>query len=189
MFALVKNTTVTKPNSPAMEVEQIILFAEHSIFEDKFGTQHSPETLIGWTADQKQDHGIYDVAYGERGDDRFYSITEDTPVFDSDEKIVKISYTKVARDLEDPVDGVTLAKGLKTQFVSSVKASANELLSATDWMLVRKIERSVDIPEATVAHRGAVVAEANRLETAITACTDVEELIEVVNSVNWPVAE
>jgi hypothetical protein len=34
-----------------------------------------------------------------------------------------------------------------------------------------------------------VVAEANRLETAIIACADVPALIAVVNAQNWPVNE
>jgi len=36
-----------------------------------------------------------------------------------------------------------------------------------------------------VAKRAAIVAEADRLEAAITACTTVEELIAVVSAQNW----
>jgi len=59
------------------------------------------------------------------------------------------------------------------------------MLAGTDWMLVRKIERNVDIPSATATERAAIVAEANRLETAITAATTVEQLISAVNSANF----
>jgi hypothetical protein len=54
-------------------------------------------------------------------------------------------------------------------------------------MVIRKAERDVAIPESTKAYRAAVVLEADRLETAIAACVDVEGLIAVVNSQNWPV--
>ena len=56
-------------------------------------------------------------------------------------------------------------------------------------MLVRKIERDVDIPAATTTYRAAIVAEANRLETVINAATTVEGLITAVESANFPSAE
>lgn len=193
MFALVKNETVTSPiDQTTSDVEVIKLFAPYTIWEDKNGTQHSPDTLLSLTADQKQDLGIYDVAYQSRPDDRFYSVVENAPSFDSEEKIVKVTFTSTAKDLEDgEVDAVTgkAAAGLKTQYINQFKASANTILAGSDWMLVRKIERDVDVPAATATYRAAVVAEANRLETAISAVADVEELISVVNSANWPVAE
>lgn len=186
MFALVKTETVTNPQTQVTsEVEVIKLFAPYTLFEDKFGTQHSPDTLINWTADQKQDHGIYDVAYAIRGDDRFYSITENAPSFDSNEKIVKVTFTSTAKDLDD--DGE--ARGLKSQWIAQVKDTANKLLAQSDWMLVRKIERNVNVPAATVTYRAGVVTEANRLETAISAATNIEDLIAVVTAQNWPAAE
>jgi hypothetical protein len=56
-------------------------------------------------------------------------------------------------------------------------------------MLVRKIERDVAIPAATVTYRAAVVTEVNRLETAITAATTVAQLITAVESASFPSAE
>lgn len=187
MFALVKNEVVTNPvTQETSEVEVIKLFPPYTLFEDKFGTQHSPETLNNWTTDQKQDHGIYDVAYSVRKDDRFYKITEDAPSFDSNEKVVKVTFTSIPKDLEDSeeVDGVS-SKGLKSQWISAFKNSANSMLAATDWMLVRKIERDVDIPAEVTSQRAAIVAETNRLETAIAAATTVEGLISVVESANF----
>ena len=75
--------------------------------------------------------------------------------------------------------------GLQTQFVAQIKDTAGKLLAQTDWMVIRKAERNVDIPAETVAKRAAIVAEANRLETAINATTTVEALIEVLNAQNW----
>jgi len=79
-----------------------------------------------------------------------------------------------------------VTKGLKSQWVSQVKDTAGKILAQTDWMVIRKAERGVEIPSDTSYFRAAVVAEANRLEDAIKACADVEALIEVVNSQNWP---
>ena len=189
MFALVKNETVTNPmTGETSEVEVIKVFPPHTLFEDKFGTQHTAETLVNWSSDQKQDHGIYDVAYQNYPDARFYDVIENSPVFDATEKIVKVTYTSNPKSLEDgEVDSVTgkPVPGLKTQYINQFKSTANNLLSATDWMIVRKIERNVDIPVDTAAKRAAIVAEANRLETAIAAVTTVEQLISVVESANF----
>jgi len=187
MFALVKKEMVTNPfTNETSEQEVIKVFSPHSVWEDKNGTQYTPDYLRNLNADQKQDLGVYDVAYAARADDRFYTIVENAPVFDSTEKIVKITYTSTAKDLEDgeEVDGRAPA-GLKTQWINQYKATANALLSQSDWMLVRKIERNIDIPEDVATKRAAIVAEANRLETAITAATNVEGLISVVESANF----
>lgn len=79
-----------------------------------------------------------------------------------------------------------VTKGLKSQWTAQVKDSAGKMLANTDWMVIRKMERAVDIPEGVAATRAAIVTEANRLEDAIVACADVEELIAVVAAQNWP---
>ena len=70
-----------------------------------------------------------------------------------------------------------ISKGLKSNHIAQVKQTANSILAQTDWMVIRKAERNVDIPADTVAYRAAVVAKASELETAISAVTSVEELI------------
>jgi hypothetical protein len=77
-------------------------------------------------------------------------------------------------------------KGLKSQWIAQVKDTAGKMLAATDWMVIRKAERGVDIPADVVAKRAAIVTECDRLETAITGCADVPALIAVVMNQNWP---
>jgi len=69
-----------------------------------------------------------------------------------------------------------VTKGLKSNFIAQVKHTAGTILAQTDWMVIRKAERDVAIPTATVAYRASVVAKAEELEASITACTTVEEL-------------
>lgn len=78
---------------------------------------------------------------------------------------------------------------LKTQWVAQTKDTAGKLLNTSDWMIIRKVERNVDVPAKVVSYREAVVAEANRLEIAINAAADVPALIEVVQNQGWPVNE
>ena len=74
---------------------------------------------------------------------------------------------------------------LKKDWVSQVKDTAGKMLVQTDWMIIRKMERNVDVSADVVAKRLAILAEVDRLETAINACADVESLIAVVGSQNW----
>lgn len=78
---------------------------------------------------------------------------------------------------------------LKTRWSAQVKDTANKLLAQTDWMVIRKVERSVDIPADTATYRAAVLAECARLVAAITACTDVPTLATTVTTQNWPTGE
>lgn len=82
-----------------------------------------------------------------------------------------------------------IQRGLKYNWIAQIKDTAGKLLAQTDWMVIRKAERDVAIPAATVTYRAAVVAEANRLETAINACSDVPALVAVVTAQGWPVNE
>ena len=79
-----------------------------------------------------------------------------------------------------------VTKGLKSQWTAQVKDTAGKMLAQTDWMVIRKAERNVDIPATVVTKRAAIVAECDRLEAAITACATVEELITVVGAQDWP---
>ncbi len=72
-----------------------------------------------------------------------------------------------------------IAKGLKSIHIARVKQTANSILAQTDWMVIRKAERNVDIPADTVAYRASVVAKASELEAAIAAVTTVEALKEL----------
>ena len=76
-------------------------------------------------------------------------------------------------------------KGMKSQWIAQIKDTAGKLLAQTDWMIIRKMERGVDIPDDIVAKRQAIIDECNRLEQEILASPDVESFIDVVMNQNW----
>ena len=130
-----------------------------------------------------------------RADDRFYwngdinnpKALEDREEVDEDGNPM---YVKVLGEVDgEPAmvdsDERLVAKGLKSNWIAQVKATAGSMLAGTDWMVIRKAERDVPIDPDVVAKRAAILAEANRLETAIAACADVAALIEVVSNQNW----
>ncbi len=72
-----------------------------------------------------------------------------------------------------------VTKGLKSQWIAKVKHNTNMTLAQTDWYVIRKAERSVDIPADIATHRAAVIAWATATEASITAVTTVEQLKEI----------
>jgi hypothetical protein len=76
--------------------------------------------------------------------------------------------------------------GLKTHHISQVKDTAGKLLAQSDWYVTRRYERGVEIPAEIASKRALVVSEADRLESAISGCANVEELIEVLGGQSWP---
>jgi hypothetical protein len=99
-----------------------------------------------------------------RADDRFY--------WDGN-----INNPKALEDVINEDGKVT--KGLKSQFIAQVKASAGSLLAATDWKVVRAAEGVKPTDSVTLADRAAIRAWSDTTEDAIKACTTVEELIAV----------
>ena len=141
---------------------------EGTSFTDANGTQYPSNWLNQSTEEQKLAIGITWVADPAPVDTRFY--------WDAN----------LPKALEDKLeeDGST-TKGLKSQFIAQVKDTAGKLLNTTDWYVIRKVERNVDIPSEIALKRTEIVTEANRLETDIKASTTVEALIEVLNTQNW----
>ena len=141
--------------------------------------------------------GITEVDDPASYDDRFYWGVDNPKLLndreESDEQGNPL-YVKVLGQVNgQPAmvdsDKRLVTKGLKSQWIAQVKQTAGSLLAQTDWMVIRKAERDVAIPADVVAYRAAVVAEANRLETAIQACADVPALIAVVTAQNWQEAD
>ena len=140
--------------------------------------------------------GVVEVADPEPYDQRFYWGVGNPKLLDDREEVDEEGnplYVKVLGEVNgEPAmvdsDVRLVTKGLKSQWIAQVKATAGSLLAQTDWMVIRKAERDVAIPDATATYRAAVVAEADRLETAIAACADVPALIAVVNAQSWPEA-
>lgn len=132
---------------------------EGTVFKDADGNTYPPNWLNQSTEEQKAAIGITWVVDPIRADDRFY--------WDG--------------DINNPKD----LDGLKKQFIKQIKHTAGTLLAQTDWYVIRKAERNIEIPAEIALKRTQIVTESNRLETDINATTSVESLIEVLNIQNW----
>jgi hypothetical protein len=141
--------------------------------------------------------GVIEVADPEQYDQRFYWGVGNPKLLNDREEVdeqgnpvwVQVLGTVDGEPAMVDSDKRLVTKGLKSQWIAQVKDTAGKMLSATDWMIIRKIERGVELPTNIQAFRTAVLAEANRLEAAIAGCADVEALIAVVATQQWPTNE
>ncbi len=163
-------------------------------------------------SDFKTENGLQDIVLAEQKDRKYYYVTQgDIALVDG---VATQQFTNTAMRLEDEdakdSDGNQLYvqvfdasanggeggmvntseklinRGLKYTMNAQVKSQANSALSGTDWMVIRKAERDVAIPDATVTYRAAVITECARLETAIAGAANVDALKVVMQAQNWP---
>lgn len=166
--------------------------------------QYSARFIRNATEAERKAVGVYEIIYGEQKDQRFYWVTGPNYRVNEVNQTVEATFTAIAKALEDKLetkeDGTPLyvqvynpatqqmedtteqvvTKGLKSQWIAQAKAAANSELAQTDWMVIRKAERGVEIPGDVMADRSAVIALCAEKEAAITACTTVEQLMIAV---------
>jgi len=175
---------------------------------------YSGSFLRSSTPAEKLEAGVWEIIHGPRPDDRYYWASGPSYRVNETNSTVEATYSGTAKLLNDreesDQDGNPMfvqeydptanngqggmvntterlvTKGLKSTETAAVKAAAGSLLASTDWMVIRKVERNVDIPAAVATYRAAVIAEADRLEAAIAAVADVDALAAV--KANWPKA-
>jgi hypothetical protein len=150
------------------------------------------------SAEERAALGITWVADPVRADDRFFwggDVNNPKELNDREEvdENGDPMYVKVLGVVDgEPAmvdsDERLVTKGLKSQWTAQVKDTAGKMLAATDWMVIRQVERSVAVPAATATYRAAVLTEAARLETAIAGAADIDAFIAVVQDQRWPEA-
>ena len=164
MYALIENNVVTKVG------ELAILFPDTSNANASFAAEQ----------------GALEVIEGEQKDQRFYWVTFDK--YEVTGNVVTRTYTntpKVLEDVTETPEGSTepvTTKGLKSQWIAQAKAFANSQLAATDWMIIRKAERNLDIPADVVAERAKIIDDCTAKEAAITAATSIDELMQALST-------
>jgi hypothetical protein len=128
-----------------------------------------------------------------RPDDQYYWVTqnqdgsysatpkelEDREEVDQDGNPLYVQKYNPETDQMENTTERLVHKGLKSQRIAQVKQSANITLSQTDWVVIRKAERNVDIPADIATLRSDIINWAETTEAAITAATTVEELKQI----------
>ena len=137
---------------------------------DDNGYKHPYNWATAWSAEDKEHWGVtwqddVDTSY----DERFYwardverSLTDINEVDEDNNPIL------------DQDGNQVVTKGLKTIWIERTKSTANGLLTASDWYVVRNAEKSVAIPADITTYRDAVRTASGTIETAINACTTLD---------------
>ena len=137
---------------------------------DDNGYKHPYNWATAWSDEDKTQWGVtwqddVDTSY----DNRFYwardverSLTDINEVDEDNNPIL------------DQDGNQVVTKGLKTIWIERTKSTANGLLTASDWYVVRNAEKSVAIPADITTYRDAVRTASGTIETAINACTTLD---------------
>jgi hypothetical protein len=128
------------------------------------GVQYPANWLTASSSEERSAIGIQEIVEQVRPDDRFFWVDSN---FDG-------SYTATPKDLSE----------VKTRIKSELKNTTNSLLAPSDWKVIRKLEREIQIDEPTAQYRAAVIAKCTEYEASIEACTSVEDLAAL--SFEWP---
>ena len=158
------------------------------------GTLYPSNWLTISTDAEKASIGIRWVNDPVRADDRFYwngntdtpKALEDVDAVDNDGNPVYVQVWNAETEQMENTSERLVTRGLKYTWILQVKDNAGKMLAQTDWMVIRKAERDLAIPSATVTQRAAIVTECTRLETAITNAADMNAFIAVVQDQRWP---
>ena len=143
----------------------------------------APESTIA----QREAQGVYEVIYDNTNlkNSRYYWNGAESMVFANN--AVTASYAPATeKDVDDKnavdengdnvldQDGnQVIIEGLKTIFKREIKAQAKNLLSSSDWYVIRKAEDAEStIPSDIATYRAAVRTRSNEMETAIDGAAD-----------------
>ena len=125
--------------------------------------QH-PKTIFtrAWTNEERKAIGILPYTYsGSNINNEYYTSTFSDSV--GDDAVTRTYTNNAVSDLTK----------LKTNKITNAKSNANQLLSNTDWYVVRNAETSTAIPSEITAFRTAVRTNYAALKTAITDAANV----------------
>jgi len=156
-----------------------------------------------WTASELAAIGIIEVTFDDsnKKDEKYYINTNQTYTYDADAGTVTAAYgnatakahadTTWTQDEIDDGDAPTGAdtdtikmRGLKYNFIKTVKAQAKGLLNQTDWYITRKAEKNTAIPSNITTWRDGIRTKQAEMETAITNASNTPALETLYTYVN-----
>lgn len=160
------------------------------------GTQYPSNWLRLASPDERAAIGITEVDDEDTAfDDRFYWFKGAPKALEDREEVDQEGnpmFVMVLGEVDGQPAMVPTAKrlvfkGLKSQMIAKVKATAGSLLAATDWKVTRASEGIKPVGADTLAVRAAIRAAADANEKTIISCISVDELSTL--QLQWPKTE
>ena len=148
-------------------------------WSDKDGVQHPANWMI-WTDLEKKEKGLtWEDEPDTSFDNRFYwskgverSLTDILVTDENGEKVI------------DPMTGKQMVQeGLKTQYIVQTKQTANDMLSKTDWYIIRASDdSSLAVPSDITTKRKAIRDAAKTIEDKINATSKLADFIKLFDA-------
>ena len=176
MFALVEDGSITKYFSGNRGIT--------------IGSNQYPKAIFTlWTKDEREAIGIYEVVWdnSKKKDETYYINTNVSYAFAGGKVTASygdatatphadVLFTAEDEDNGLGTEGELNTRGLKYNFIQTVKKQAAGILQNTDWYVVRKADAGTAVPSAITTHRAAVRTKCAEMETAITNAADTPAL-------------
>ena len=152
-----------------------------------------------WTASELAAIGIIEVTFdnSNKKDEKYYINTNQTFTYDADAGTVTATYGDAtarahadtlftAQDETDGkgTEGEVATRGLKYNLIKSLKITVANILSETDWYILRKADADTDVPSAITTFRAAVRTKATAMETLITNASNTAAIKTLYTYVN-----
>ena len=185
MYALVTNNEITKliTNPKSMVIGDV---------------RYPAKIFQLWSQSELNAIGIYEVVFNDsnKKDEQWYFNTNQSFAF-ADETVTASYGTATAKAHADTlftaqdetdgkgIEGEIKSRGLKYNFIQSIKIIANNLLSKTDWYITRKTEKNTAIPDNITTWRNGIRTKQAAMETLITNASNtaaIETLYTYVNT-------
>jgi hypothetical protein len=178
MYAIVEDNQIT----------QYINFPKSVVIGD---VRYPAKIFELWSQSEKEAIGIYEIVVDKTNykDPAYYNNTNSSYTF-ANGQVTESWGTATAKRLNDEnavdEDGNNLLDddgnqiinyGLKTEKKTFIKQRASDLLSKTDWQVIKSTEvAEYNVPENITTYRADVRAKSNEMENQIDNCTTVDEL-------------
>ncbi len=131
--------------------------------------QYPAQWLNQATAEQKAEIGLQEViATNSPKSDQYYWVSEEL-------NGAELTYVNTPKDLDT----------VKANCVSQVNTTAYSILLPSDWMVVKAMETSTQVPAEWNTWRASIRATAADAVTAIGNATDVDGVADVMSNIVW----
>ena len=121
-----------------------------------------------WSEAERNAIGVYTIVHdnSNKKDLDYYTNTDVSYTF-ADGKVTASYGTATAKELD----------AVKSKKKNSIKRTTSDLLTPTDWYVIKATEvESYSVPEATTTYRADVRTASNDMESKIDSCTTIDEL-------------
>ena len=121
-----------------------------------------------WSEAERNAIGVYTIVHdnSNKKDQDYYTNTDVSYTF-ADGKVTASYGTATAKELD----------AVKSKKKNSIKRTTSDLLTPTDWYVIKATEvESYSVPEATTTYRADVRTASNDMESKIDSCTTIDEL-------------